>query len=197
MKKFIIEQKITAFANQYRIFDTDTGGLKNQLIAFAHQKRMAFREEVKFFSDEAQTNIVFSIKAEKVMDIHGRYFINDENNRQIGATRKVFGSSLLRSTYELMDGSEKIVVRVEERSLGMALFRRLWGWIPYANDIPFIFKYHFNFVSTLNNQILGSYTKITRFRDHYCLEIDDELLSTLGQPTLLAQAVLLDVLQSR
>lgn len=198
MKKFIVEQKITAFANQYRVYDPDAGADKGLLIAFAHQKRLTFREEVKFYKEESQTNLAFSLKAEKVMDIHGKFFVNDENNRQIGVIRKSFKSSLLRSTYELMDASEKLVAIVQERSQALAIFRRLWGLIPYANDIPFIFKYHFNFINPETSKVIATYTKTTRFRDHYELElVDDSLINKVGWQTLVAQAVLLDVLQGR
>jgi uncharacterized protein YxjI len=198
MKKFIIEQKITAFANQYKVYDPDSGAGKGLLLAFAHQKRLAFREEVKFYEDESQTNLVFSIKAEKVMDIHGRFFISDANDRRLGAVRKAFQASLLRSTYELMDISENIVATVQERSLSLAVFRRIWNIIPYANDIPFLFKYHFDFIDPQTKEALATYDKTTRFRDHYILELkNDILLDKVGWQTIVAQAVLLDVLQGR
>ncbi len=198
MKKFIIEQKITAFANQYRVYDPDAGADKGLLLAFAHQKRLAFREEVKFYREESQTNLIFSIKAEKVMDIHGRFFVKDENDQQVGVIQKDFKASLLHSTYDLMDSAENKVAIVQERSMFTAVFRRLWGFIPYANDIPFIFKYHFDFIDSATNTVVATYDKTTRFRDHYVLELkNDILLDKVGWQTIISQAVLLDVLQGR
>ncbi len=198
MKKFIIEQKLTALVNRYTVHDPDTGSDKGLLVAFAEQKRFTMREQVQFFKEESKQNPVFSVEAEKIMDIHGRFFIKDENNRQIGVIKKSFKSSLLRSTYELMDGNEKLVALVQEKSKGLAIFRRLWEFIPYANDIPFIFKYHFSFINPESKEILALYTKTTRFRDHYELTIiDDSLLDKLGWKTLVAQGVMLDVMQGR
>lgn len=198
MKKFIIEQKLTALVNRYTVYDPDAGSGKGLLLAFAEQKRFTMKEEVKFFKEEQKQNIVFSVKAEKVLDIHGRFFVTDENNRQIGVIRKSFKSSLLRSTYELMDSNEKLTAIVQERSQGLAIFRRVWEFIPYASDIPFLFKYHFNFIDPETKEVLGLYTKTTRFRDHYELTIlDDSVLEKLGWQTLVAQGVMLDVMQGR
>lgn len=198
MKKFIIEQKFTALVNRYKVYDPDAGEGKGLLLAFAEQKRFTMKEEVLFYREEEKQKLAFSVKAEKIMDIHGRFFVNDENGKQIGAMRKSFKISLLRSTYELMDSSEKIVAIVHERNKWLAIFRRLWEIIPYANDIPFIFKYHFTFVDPETGEILANYNKLTRFRDHYELVLeDDTLLDKVGWQTLVAQGVMLDVMQGR
>lgn len=194
MNKFIVEQKLAPLANQYRVYNDD----KSSLLAFAHQKRFTMRERVEFFSDEAKTNVAFTLAAEKVMDIHGRFYVNDQSGKQIGILRKSFKSSLLRSTYELMDADENIVAIVQERSMPTAILRRIWGFLPVIGELPFVFKYHFDFVDPKTKQVVARYNKTTRFRDHYELLVDDEsLMNKVGWQTLAAQAVMLDVMQGR
>ncbi|MCW5713742.1 MAG: hypothetical protein KIT43_04410 [Bauldia sp.] len=67
MATFFIHQKITAFANQYWIFDGRSGEA-GQLLAFAHQKRFAFRERFLFFTDESKAHEAFHIQARQVLD---------------------------------------------------------------------------------------------------------------------------------
>ncbi len=194
MKKFIVEQKLAPLANQYRVYNDD----RSKLLAYAHQKRFTMREKVEFYCDEAKTNVGFTVTAEKVMDIHGRFFVNDQNGKQIGALQKSFKSSLLRSTYELMDAEENIVAVVRERSMPVAILRRLWGFIPLIGELPFVFKYHFDFINPVTKQITARYNKTTNFRDHYELAVDDESLEAkVGWQTLAAQVVMLDVMQGR
>lgn len=198
MKTYIIEQKIAPLANQYRIFGSDENGNKAELVAFAHQKRFAFKEQVDFFTDEARADLAVSIKAEKVMDIHGKFFVTDPSGKTLGALRKVFGASFFRSTWEILDNDDRAVARVTERSLPLAIVRRIWGIVPYLGDIPFLFKYHFVFLQPSNQKALADYIKVTRFRDHYRLDIHDEaLLKKVGWQTLVGQAVFLDALQGR
>lgn len=194
MKKFNIEQKLAPLANQYRVYNDD----KSSLVAFAQQKRFAMKEKVEFYADEAKSKVVFTVAAEKVMDIHGRFFVRDEAGKQVGSFRKSFKSSLLRSTYELLDVEENLVAIVQERSQNIAVLRRLWGFIPYAGELPFIFRYHFDFVDPHTKQIVARYNKTTSFRDYYELLVDDEsLIDKVGWQTLVAQAVMLDVMQGR
>ncbi len=48
MTQYFIEQKITPLANQYVVFDSNDEGDKAAVVAFAHQKRFAFKEEIIF-----------------------------------------------------------------------------------------------------------------------------------------------------
>ena len=193
---YIIEQKLAALVNQYRVYATDQSGNKTDLIAFAQQKRFSFKERIDFYADESRSRVIFSVKAEKVMDIHGKFIVTDEKDQPLGAIRKNFGSSLLRSTWEILHNDE-LYITVQERSVPLAVMRRIWGFVPIIGDLPFFFKFHFDFLSAQSQQV-ASYNKLTLLRDHYKLEIiDDKVLDAVGWQTLVAQAVMLDALQGR
>lgn len=197
MKQYIIEQKITAFVNRYEVYEA-VNGQKVGLLAFVEQKRLAFKEEIIFYSDNAKTSEAFRVKAEKVMDIHGKFLVTNVDGERIGAMKKAFKSSLFRSTWEILANDDSIRFVAQEKSLGLALFRRLWALLPYIGDIPFLFKYHFNFIVLETGTVVASYVKTTRFRDHYLLQVeDDTALEAVGWQTFIAQCVLLDALQSR
>lgn len=197
MNTIFVEQKITAFANQYKVFEAAPDGSKGSLIAFAHQKRLAFKEEVLVYTDESKNQVAFTIKAENVLDYHGSFFVTDASGKRLGAVRKDFKSSLLRSTWEISQ-NDAIVCKVREASQGLAILRRVWGFIPYLGDLPFFLKYHFDFLSPDLQHSYGRYTKTTLFYDHYRLDITDEqLLQSTNWQTLVAQAILLDALQGR
>lgn len=197
MNSIFVEQKITAFANQYKVYEAATDGSRGSLIAFAHQKRLAFKEEVLVYTDESKTQTAFTIKAENVLDYHGRFFVTDANGQSLGAIRKDFKSSLLRSTWEISQ-NETMVCKVQEASKGLAIFRRVWGFIPYLGDFPFFLKYHFDFLSPDMQQRYGTYTKTKLLFDHYRLDVENgELFQATNWQTLVAQAILLDALQGR
>lgn len=197
MTKYIIEQKLTAFTNQYLVFAIDANGQK-ELVSFAQQKRLAFREEVVFYTSEDKKEESFRIKAENVMDIHGKFVVSDAKGSKVGMIQKKFGSSLIRSTWEILALDGQSVAVVTEKNIYLAVFRRIWGLIPYLGDLPFIFKYHFVFLDPSDKALLAEYTKTTRFRDHYELSLEDNaLIEQVGWQTLAAQAVLLDALQGR
>ncbi len=76
--------------------------------------------------------------------------------------------------------------------MAVALFRRVWDFLPWVGDVPFPWKYHFDFAR--DGQLVGSFEKKTRFRDHYLVRVTDP---ALDRRLVLAQAVALDALQSR
>ncbi len=199
--RLIVEQKITAFTNQYRVFGVNADGTKAALVAFAQQKRLAFKEKVSFYSDEAKQNLAFTFRAEKVMDIHGKYFVEDPSGSLVGAFKKDFKQSLVASTWNILDANDNPSLIVAESNQALAVIRRYGSFIPIVGDIIEIitafFKYHFVFKKPGSDDSHGIYIKTTLFRDHYRLDMDDETYSSHDWRVLAAMAVALDALQSR
>ena len=197
MTTYFIEQKITAFANQYKVFDGQ-GGSKGALLAFVHQKRMALRENIIFYRDESKGEVIFQIKARNVMEMAATYEVLDEDGQLLGRLKKDFSSSLLRSTWNLLppDRDEALVI-VRERSKPLAIARRIWGFLPYIGDLPFFLKYHFDFLDKDSGEVVGTYNKTTLVYDHYQLTAQDKLTELLDWRVLVAMGVSLDALQSR
>jgi uncharacterized protein YxjI len=198
-KAFVIEQKITLMANQYRIFAADNDSNKQQQIGFVHQKRLAFRERFDFYTDESRNEVLFSVKARNVIDVGARYDISDNQGRLLGIIGKNFKASLIRSTWNIFHPGEESqpVAVAQERSMGLAIARRLWEFLPYIGDIPFFVRYHFDFKKPGADTVLATYEKTTTFRDHYLLTIGDELEKEIDWRTLVALGVMMDALQSR
>ncbi len=199
--KLIVEQKLTAFVNKYAIYAAMPDGSKGQLVAFAQQKRFNIKEKVLFYSEESKTNLVFSFRAEKVLDIHGRYFVEDAAGQPIGAFKKDFAQSLVSSTWNILDASDTPVIKVTESNQALAVFRRYGGFIPVVGDIIDIvtvfFRYHFKFTQISTGVEIGTYQKTTLFRDHYKLLMTDESYAAQDWRVLASMAVGLDALQSR
>lgn len=198
--RLFVEQKITAFVNKYKVFGADEAGNQAGLAALAQQKRLAFKEKVTFFSDEQKTATAFTFRAEKVLDVHGRYFVEDANGQIVGMFKKEFLNSLINSTWKVMDASGTELFTVKESNEVLAAIRRFGGWIPIVGEIielvTLFLKYHFVFLDTAGQEV-GTYQKTTLFRDHYTLSMTDEAYAKADWRTLAAMGVALDALQSR
>ena len=195
-ERFTVKQKITMMVNRYEIRSADANGVEGPVIAVAQQKRMAFKEQVTFYADEARTQPVFGFKARQRMDLAATYDITDANGTAIGTFRKDFARSLLRSTWELStaDGLQAIGT---ERNHTIAIVRRVWGMLPIIGDFPVPFLFHFDFIAPDGSIVLSSVRKRS-LRDRYDVE-----LPTLPNGWRLdwrvgaAMAVALDALQAR
>lgn len=199
--RFLVEQKITPFVNQYRVYAANPDGAKGQMVCFVQQKRLAFKEKVWFYADESKQQMLFSFRAEKVLDVHGRYFVEDANGGYIGGFKKEFGQSLVRSTWDILDNNGNTALIVTESNEFLAAFRRFAGFLPVVGDlaelIALFFKYHFSVLDPRLNAEIGKHEKTTLFRDHYRWSMDDEHFSQIDWRVYVAMAVALDALQSR
>jgi uncharacterized protein YxjI len=194
--RFVIRQTITLMVNRYEIRSTDASWGQGPLIALAQQKRMAFKEQVTFYADEARTQPVFGFKARTRMDLSATYDVTDSTGAPIGSFRKEFGKSLLRSTWQLT-AADGLQAQGMERSQGVAIGRRLWDVLPIISDLPSPFLFHFDFTAADGSVVLSSVRRRS-LRDHYEVE-----LPTLPNGWRLdwrvaaAMGVALDALQSR
>lgn len=200
--RLYIDQKITAFVNKYKIYGVDPAtGTKGGMIGLAQQKRIAFKEKVSFFADEQKSQLAFTFRAEKVFDVHGRYFVEDTNGALIGMFKKEFAESLVVSTWKVMSPDGTVLFEVAESNVALAILRRFAGWIPVVGDIveliTLFFRYHFVFKDVTTGEIVGTYKKLTLFRDHYELAMTDEAAAKCDWRVLAATGVGLDALQSR
>lgn len=199
--RLMIQQKITAMVNKYRVFGVTETGEQGLLQALAQQKRLALKEKVLFYTDEKRDKLSFTFRADKVFDVHGRYFVEDANGKMLGMFKKEFVSSFVNSTWKVLDaeGNELYIVRESNQTL--AVLRRFMGMIPIIGDLAEVvlafIRYHFDFVTIDTNAVVGKYRKVTLFRDHYVLDADDSLWNGVDWRVLAALSVALDALQSR
>jgi hypothetical protein len=189
---FSMKQRITMMANKYELIATNPDGSDGQLLAFAQQKRMAFKEEVTFYSDDSKSQVVFSFKARKTIDLGSGYDVFDANGQPIGWFKKEFGKSLLRSSWQL--ASAGLEADGTERNPTIAIVRRIWEFVPYVGGIPLPFIFHFDYTDRATGQPVLSVERKVSVRDRYRITVQDPRLDFR---VAAAMTVALDALQSR
>ncbi|MFF0479067.1 hypothetical protein [Streptomyces sp. NPDC004284] len=190
--RFLVRQKVTLMANRYLVHTIGPDGKEDELVAFAHQKRMALKEHVTFYTDESKRQVLFTFKARQVIDLGATYDVFGASGTRLGSFRKDFGASLLRSTWHLSREGEGREATGQERNEVVALLRRAWEFLPFTDLLPFVVPYHFDF--TEGGRSVLSVDKLFGIRDRYVLDIADP---ELDRRLALAQTVALDALQSR
>ena len=185
--RFTIDQLIRPMANLYRI---SAGPLP---VAFVRQKKLAIKEDIRFYADESQTEELFRIKARAVMEFSGRYDVTTPGGEKVGVLGKVFGKSLLRSTWSIMDANEQEVAIAKERSQFWAIVRRVIDAVPYGDFIPIVF----HFTIDAGEHHLGDLTRRLGIRDTYDLDLSGDTERIIDRRLAIALGIALDALQSR
>lgn len=190
--RFHVQQRVTPFQNSYRVLADDGHGGPGPSIAFAQQKRLAFKEQFTLFRDESRTTPVLTIAADRRLDVRSTMTVRDPGGDVVGVLRKKGAASLLRSTWEAEQPGRPPVV-VQERSVAVALLRRLWGLVPWLGDVPVPWVFHFDGVDRSGETVL-THTRRWGLRDRYVLEVRPDRLD----PRLaIALAICLDAMQKR
>jgi uncharacterized protein YxjI len=196
--KFFLSQRIRPIVNQYEVSTLGPDGKSaGEPVSFVEQKRMKLKEDLRAFTDDTKTAEVFRIKAQQVWDPRAKYDVTDAHGQQVGQLRKVFGKSLLRSTWQIYDATGNEVASARERSLLVALFRRLVGLVPYVGDFAdwLPIPYHFDYF--IDGRRIGGLERILGVRDRYRLDVSGDVERKIDRRVALALAVGMDALQAR
>ena len=192
--RFLIEQLVRPLVNLYQVTPLATGETPaGAPVAFVRQKRMAIKEDIRFFRDEAENEELFRIRARSVLEFRGRYDVSDASGSRIGVLEKVFGKSLVRSTWRVLDAEEQEVASAQERSVPGAVARRLVDFLPYGELVPI----PYNFDIRMDGRVVGGFDRKFQVRDRYVLDLAGDTERRLDRRVAIALAVVLDALQNR
>lgn len=191
---FFIDQLIRPVANLYRIStlgaDRASAG---EALAFVRQKKLSIKEDIRFFADETETHELFRLKGRQVFDVRGRYDVTGPQGERIGSLEKVFGISLVRSTWRLYDAGEEEVATAQERSMAVAMLRRAIDFVPYGEFVPILFQ----FAIRMGGREVGEVRRPVGLRDRYILQLGGDPDRRIDRRVAVALAIALDALQSR
>ena len=190
---FLLRQRWAPVVNRYEFTLPD-----GQPVMFVEQKRFTFKEDIRFYADDSKDQELMRLKARQRFDPRARYDITDASGAKIGEIQKVFGKSLLRSTYALFDASGDEVAQASEKSLPVAVFRRGVGLVPFVGDFAdwLPIPYHFEF--RRDGELLGTHTRQAfKIADTYTIDMTADTEHTLDRRLVLAIAVGMDALQAR
>jgi uncharacterized protein YxjI len=194
--RYLVDQLIRPMANLYRITplaagETPAGGP----VAFVRQKKMAIKEDIRFFADESESQELFRLKARSVLDTGGsRYDVTDASGAPIGVLEHHFRKSLLRSTWRILRPADEELAVAKEKNAFLAVARRVVDFVPYGEWVPI----PYDFVIHEGERELGHFTrKFLAIRDTYTLDLSGDQERQVDRRLGIALGIGLDALQNR
>jgi hypothetical protein len=197
--RFILRQRFRLVVNHYEFsLPGPDGETPGPPFCFVRQRPFKFKEDIGFYTDESRSIELMRIKARQRFDPRARYDVTAADGTKIGEIQKVFGASLLRSTYRLYDATGSEVAIATERNLAVALFRRVVGFIPYITNVANWLPIPYHFVFQRNSHELGTHRRhLWKLHDIYTIDLSGDLERSLDRRLILAIAVGMDALQAR
>jgi hypothetical protein len=177
--------KLLALASQISV--TDAGG---RMIGFAKQKLLKLKEDVRIFADTSQTDEIYQIKADRMIDFSARYsFFDSRTGQQLGAVKRRGMRSLWSAHYEILD-NDQVVMEIKEENAWVKVLDTLVGEIPIFGAFTGYFLNPVYLVSRTNG------TLVARLQKHPAMFEGKFELTQQGQMSEAEEiGVLLSVLQ--
>lgn len=116
--------KKVALAPQIYVRDAD-----DQLQLYVKQKLLKLKEAVNVFGDEAQQNLLYTVQADRVIDIRARYTIRDAAGTEIGFLQGKGMRSLWKLHYEVGRNGQT-VFDIREDNAWIKVVDKLLGEVP-------------------------------------------------------------------
>jgi hypothetical protein len=197
--RFILRQRLRPVVNEYEFsLPEGDGDEPGSPFCFVRQRRFKFKEDIRFFADDSRSVELMRIKARQRFDPRARYDVTAPDETKIGEIQKVFGASLLRSTYRLYDANGVEIATVTEQSVPVALFRRAVGFVPYLESVADWLPIPYHFTIERNGVVLGTHRRhIGKLRDVYTTDMTGDPERSVDRRLILAIAVGMDALQAR
>jgi hypothetical protein len=118
--------KILALAPQLSVVDAN-----GNLIFYVKQKMFKLKEAVTVFGDEQQTQPLFEMKADRVIDFSARYHFTDQQGMSLGSIKRKGMKSLWKSHFDIFE-SETPVMMIQEENPWVKVMDGLFGEIPFV-----------------------------------------------------------------
>lgn len=193
--RFLVDQVIRPVANLYRVTPLAIGETPaGPPVAFVRQKKLAIKEDIRFYADEGETQELFRVKARSVLDFGGSKYDVLVDDERIGVLWHKFRESLFRSTWHVGGPEEQEIAVARERSLAGAIGRRVVDFVPYVGGFVPI---PYNFEILADGDVVGGMDRKFKVRDQYVLDLSGDREKALDRRLAIALAVGLDTLQNR
>ncbi len=100
-------------------------------VAYVKQKLFKLKEDISVFTDESQTNLSFTIKADRWIDFSAAYSITNHEGVEIGKLARKGWRSIWKAEYLLIDPNERPQHKIQEENGWIKLLDGLLSEIPF------------------------------------------------------------------
>lgn len=193
--RYLVDQLVRPIANLYRVTPLAAGDEPaGAPVAFVRQRKLAIREDIRFYGDEGETQELFRIAARQWLDTgSSRYDVVAADGERIGVLHHLL-KSIVRTTWSVQDGDEQELAIARERSQFGAIARRLIDFVP---DVGGLIPIPYNFDLLRGDEVIGRIDRKFQLRDRYVLDLSGDPEQRIDRRLAIALAVGLDTLQNR
>ncbi len=138
--------KLLALASQIYIRDAN-----GNLIGYVKQKLLKLKEDINVFADEGQTQHLFNIKADRIIDFSAKYNFTSASGQSLGSISRKGMRSIFKAHYLIFDENGAQTMEIHEENGWIKVVDSLLGEIPLLGMFTGYFFNPSYIVSRLDN----------------------------------------------
>jgi uncharacterized protein YxjI len=119
--------KIAVLAPQISVVDS-TG----REILYIRQKLMKLRDKIHVFSDSSESQELYEINADRILDWSARFVFTDPQGRTVGAVQRQGNRSIWRATYDIQSSEGQDLFQIQEEQPWLKVIDY------YVEEIPIV-----------------------------------------------------------
>jgi hypothetical protein len=184
---FMARRKIFKFFGGAFFLHSDDG----RLLAYSKQKAFKLKEDIRVYADEAMSQELLYIQADRVIDFAAAYKVTDsQTGDHVGSLRRKGWSSIFRDYWEILDPEGTVRGSVKEDSGWKAALRRMVDWASLFLPQKFFLTVDGHTVGTMqqNHNI---------FAPKFAVDLSHDNQGLLPRPLAIATVVLLLAIEGR
>ncbi|MCC7439364.1 MAG: hypothetical protein IT211_12800 [Armatimonadetes bacterium] len=173
--------KVVALSQKMRVTDAD-----GTLICFVKQKAFKLKEDVTVFADEAMTEPLYKINADRVFDWSAKYHFRNADGTPIGFIQREGRKSLWKASYKINDGTAE-VMNIKEENPWAKFFDAFLGELPIVGMFTgYLFHPSYILCSTNGTELIRIKKQPAFFEGKFNIEQltemppEEELRSLMG-----------------
>ncbi|HSU82922.1 MAG TPA: hypothetical protein VLR69_10910, partial [Thermoanaerobaculia bacterium] len=101
-------------------------------ILYVRQKLLKLRDKITVFSDSSQSQELYEINADRILDFSARFVFTDRQGRTAGAIQRQGTRSIWKATYDIQEASGRDLFRVQEEQPWLKVIDY------FVEEIPFV-----------------------------------------------------------
>lgn len=117
--------KLMALASQIYIRDAN-----GNLNGYVKQKMFKLKEDINIFADEKQTQLLFNIKADRMIDWSANYSFTDARGNFLGSIKRQGMRSIWKASYDIFDSNGNPAYKITEENGWVKFGDALFGELP-------------------------------------------------------------------
>lgn len=162
LDSYLCRRKVLALVGKISVMDSS-----GAVVAYSRQKAFKLREEIRVFTDETESALLFTIKARSIIDFAATYDVNTFDGKTVGALRRKGFKSMFKDQWIVQGRGDSVDGSVDEAGgTGLALARRFIPFVAWfmtqdytmtvgGTEIAALQRNRNPFVSKLGVQVTG------------------------------------------